>query len=145
MADGQLTSNIMWSSVSEFIVLISTDLKALSDASCCSRGCCVPHSLVAEYVGGELRLGLGDAGSGSSVVAVDLGQNEEVCEGGHDPACRDEDQHEADEVISASGAAIGPGPSGECGDSDDQTAERGDGVSELGEISKVQTIFLSHS
>ena len=128
------TSNIIWSTVSEFITLISTDLKALSDASCCSRGRCVPHSLVAEDVGGELRLGLGDAGSGSSVVAVDLGQNEEVCEGGHDPACRDEDEHEADEVISASGAAIGPGSSGECGDGDDQTAERGDRVSWLGKV-----------
>ena len=62
----------------------------------------IPDGLVTEHVGRELRLSLGDAGPRGSVVAVDLRQYEEVSEGGDDPARGDEDEDEADEVISSS-------------------------------------------
>ena len=121
-----------------FHILDLTDLKALSDASCRRRGRRVPNSLVAEDVGGELRLGLGDAGSGGSVVAVDLGQNEEVCEGGNDPACCDEDEHKADEIISPRGASV-PLASSEGGDGDNQTTEMRTTVRECLEVRRVLT------
>ena len=49
-----------------------TDLKALSDPGHSSIGHPAPDGLVTEHVRRELRLGLGHAGSGGSVVAVDL-------------------------------------------------------------------------
>ena len=51
---------------------LPTDLEPLPHTRCCGGGGCVPHCLVAEHVGGELGLGLGDAGPGGAVVAMDL-------------------------------------------------------------------------
>ena len=47
-------------------------LESLSDSGSCRGGRSVPDSLVLEHVGGELCLGLGQAGPRGSVVAVDL-------------------------------------------------------------------------
>lgn len=67
------------------LLLISTleaTLEALSYPCSCCLCCRIPHSLVTEYVCGELRLCLGQTGPCSAVVGMDLGQHEEVSNGG---------------------------------------------------------------
>ena len=120
---------------------LPTDLEPLPHTRRCGGGGCVPHCFVAEHVGGELGLGLGDAGPGGAVVAVDLPtrlllqrsdcimeemylcQHEEVSQGADDPAGGDQDDDESDEVVPARGSGASPTPASERRDGHYQSTE----------------------
>lgn len=97
-------------------------LESLPDSSS-SSGCrSIPDSIIAENIGGELSLGLRETCTGSAVVAMDLGQHEEVSESSSREAESDEKDNEANEVVTAS-CTVKSGTTAE-GDnsSDDATA-----------------------
>lgn len=115
-------------------------LEALSDSSCRSLSCCVPHLFIAQNIGGELCLGLGNSGPCSSVVSVYLGQHKEVREGRSGEPESDEEVDEPDEVVSSvSSICSSATPEGyDCGDEATSTGVRDtkshdDGETELAE------------
>jgi len=98
----------------------SSSLEALSYPSCCCLCRGVPDSLVAQNVGGELSLSLGQRSSSGAVIAVDLGKHEEVGKGGNGKANSDAQNKEADKIGAASCLLIG-----ECADCSDDTSTSG--------------------
>merc|ERR1719462_414098 len=79
----------------------SPSLEALSYPSCCCLCRGVPDSFIAQNVGGELGLSLGQRSPSGAVVAVDLGKHEEIGKGGNGKADSDAQNKEADKIGAA--------------------------------------------
>jgi len=103
------------------LLLARLPLESLPNSSSCSISSGVSDSFVTEYICGELCLSFADAGSRSSVIAMDLRQHEEVTKGTDDPANSDEENDEANEVISTTGACVSSASSSERGYCDNQS------------------------
>jgi len=94
------------------LLLLRSLLEALPDPSSCSRCSSIPHPLVTQHIRGELGLGLGETCSSSAVVAVDLCQHEEISKCGNTESKGDEENDEANEVVTAS-SSLTPSPTSE--------------------------------
>merc|ERR1719318_2279235 len=78
----------------------------MSDPSSSSRSRSIPDSVIAQNIRGELCLGLGQASTSSAVVAVDLGQHKEISESSSGEAKGDEEDDEANEIVTTSGTIV---------------------------------------
>jgi len=97
-----------------------SSLETLSHPSCCCLCRGVPDSFVAQNVGGELSLSLGQRSSSGAVVAVDLGKHEEVGKGSNGKADSDAQNKEADKIGAASCLLVC-----ECADCSDNASTSG--------------------
>jgi len=98
-------TSISWS----LLRLLVPPLESLPNPSSCGLGCCIPDSLIAEHVGSEFSLGFGKTGSGSTIIAVNLCEHEEVRQ------CRDTKSNgnakdeETDEISATGGPLVREG------------------------------------
>jgi len=102
------------------LLLLRSLLEALPDPSSCCRCRSIPHTLVTQDIRGELGLGLGQTCSCSAVITMDLCQHEEISECGNTESNSDEEDDEANEVVTT-GSSISPIPTSEGDDSSDET------------------------